>query len=596
MKRDRPTQTERQAPDGQSGEAMLQEDAEHVQREIEEYGVDALVDFYGARGQLIYYYDLGVRFPGYTLEQLRKVPRAPTSSKRWKIDKGGWRRLPLEFTQPRPGNRPDKVVEGETAGERSERYRYPETFFKVRGIKDEVRDARGYEPWWPGSERLKDAWKDFVCKHQVGKITEQEAQSPGFIMKRYVPERIRSDPRVPPICAEARPWSEVETKPEYYQREREEAGRDRLEAKYTHPPNPKSKNKEEERRKKEEVGEGLATRIDVHPHAERLFDGAERVFFVIEGIPKADAILSQDAAVFDVPAVWQFDCPEMPLFVDKYGLRDKTVIIVPDSDWADPDKSQVLHAATYCKGLLHMKLGVKNVLIAAPPGKDGEKEGVDDFLGRGGNLNELMVVRRDPSPRFKEWAVKIAHEPRHDKTRPNTGGASADAETLKALTMIAGGGKASIGESIEPEGRGEVHRWANTLAGLINVTSKSHRTNRQSVAEAIEALLHRPGLTPGTKALTKVSGSLEIEPKKRKFYRDKNGNLRSYFRKADFPEDEPPRLRIDRELWAIDSEQPETLAEAQARDRADGIVERFGDLDLSTAQLRAAMLEQDAPR
>jgi hypothetical protein len=52
-----------------------------------------------------------------------------------------------------------------------------------------------------------------------------------------------------------------------------------------------------------------ARRLDVHPQSLPLFDSAERVFFVIEGAIKADAVLSRGEAVFSVPSVTPVGSP-----------------------------------------------------------------------------------------------------------------------------------------------------------------------------------------------------------------------------------------------------------------------------------------------
>ena len=133
----------------------------------------------------------------------------------------------------------------------------------------------------------------------------------------------------------------------------------------------------------------VAKRLDVHPWAERLFDRAQVVFMIAEGIPKSDSVLAQGEAVFNIPAVWQFDVSEMPEFVGEY-LAGKLVVATFDSDWADPTKG-VTRAAYECREHLY-RLGVEAILAAPPGGPDGDKAGVDDHLGAGGTLEELLVI------------------------------------------------------------------------------------------------------------------------------------------------------------------------------------------------------------
>jgi Domain of unknown function (DUF3854) len=139
-------------------------------------------------------------------------------------------------------------------------------------------------------------------------------------------------------------------------------------------------------------GADHAKRLDLHPLALPLLESAERVFFVIEGCLKADAVLSQGEAVFSVPSVTLWDAPELPEFIATY-LQGREVVIVPDADWYE--NRAVLTQAMLCRSFLRRHgLGA---LVAAPP-IEGVKEGikgVDDFLAAGGNLNDLVVIERE---------------------------------------------------------------------------------------------------------------------------------------------------------------------------------------------------------
>jgi hypothetical protein len=142
--------------------------------------------------------------------------------------------------------------------------------------------------------------------------------------------------------------------------------------------------------------QSLARKLDVHPLALPMFETAERVFFVIEGCIKADAILSAGEAVFSVPSVTLWNADELPAFAAKY-LQGKTVYIVPDSDWAE--KNEVFTQAMYCRTFLR-KLGIDALIAAPPPDESGDKQddkqGVDDFLGAGGSVDDLIVLDREP--------------------------------------------------------------------------------------------------------------------------------------------------------------------------------------------------------
>jgi hypothetical protein len=148
--------------------------------------------------------------------------------------------------------------------------------------------------------------------------------------------------------------------------------------------------------------ESLAKRLDVHPMAWKRWWKAERVYFVIEGVLKNDAVLSaiiredRPESVFNVPSVSLWCADELPGFIEH--LRGREVVIVPDADWYE--KPQVLRHARMCQRYLQRR-GVE-AIIAAPP-RDRIKEdikGVDDFLGAGGSLDALEVLERKPSEEF----------------------------------------------------------------------------------------------------------------------------------------------------------------------------------------------------
>jgi hypothetical protein len=146
-----------------------------------------------------------------------------------------------------------------------------------------------------------------------------------------------------------------------------------------------------------------AKRIDVHPSALPLVRERSRVFFVIEGCLKADAILTQGEAVFSVPSVSLWDASELPAFAAEY-LLGKFVVIVPDADWKS--NGAVVTFARLARTFL-MRLGVEAVVAAPPtcdqqglhaecvPGEKCKRNGVDDFLAAGGAVDDLVVLGRE---------------------------------------------------------------------------------------------------------------------------------------------------------------------------------------------------------
>jgi hypothetical protein len=173
------------------------------------------------------------------------------------------------------------------------------------------------------------------------------------------------------------------------------------------------------------AGEG-ARRLDMHPNAWPGFRDARRVFFVIEGCIKADAVLSAGEAVFSVPSVTLWRAPELSDFAPR--LRDVAVYIVPDSDWYA--NGAVLAQAMFCRSFLR-RSGVTDTHVAAPPpAPDGGKVGIDDLLYLGGTLNDLEVLERETHYGLAEF---IAEQGKWRKDKVVRG-----AEVLEGLALHAG--------------------------------------------------------------------------------------------------------------------------------------------------------------
>jgi len=147
--------------------------------------------------------------------------------------------------------------------------------------------------------------------------------------------------------------------------------------------------------------QGLARRLDVHPFAAPLFDEAELVYFVIEGCLKSDSVLSairregRPESVFSVPSVSLWLADELDEFIDQ-KLLGKTVIVIPDADWYKKD--EVIEQARLCC-LYLTRRGVR-AFVAAPPHEESNK-GIDDHLGAGRSLDELLVQNR----RVDRWGM-----------------------------------------------------------------------------------------------------------------------------------------------------------------------------------------------
>jgi hypothetical protein len=172
---------------------------------------------------------------------------------------------------------------------------------------------------------------------------------------------------------------------------------------------------------------------------------ARHVFFGIEGCIKADAIGTQIlrtgkagyCTVVSSPSVTLWGSPELEDFIQTF-LKDipesngrplPEITIVPDADAYNDDHVLVRQQALFFRTYLRRK-GL-NAKIAAPPSCDfkgmhskcvaGAKckaNGVDDFLARGGHLEELVVLERElPVNAFDAWALEQKFKYRHRDDR-----------------------------------------------------------------------------------------------------------------------------------------------------------------------------------
>lgn len=146
--------------------------------------------------------------------------------------------------------------------------------------------------------------------------------------------------------------------------------------------------------------------------------------------------------------------PELSEVTRRY-LRGRVVYIICDSDWTTI--SEVRDQAFQCQRALR-KLGAI-AYVAAPPATIGDKIGVDDHLGKGGKLSELVVVEREPAFGLAEYQAKYGWK--HDKTTRN-------AEILNNLAKFA-----------DDSGR---------IRGSIRSLAKKMDTYPKRVARALEDL------------------------------------------------------------------------------------------------------------
>jgi hypothetical protein len=149
-----------------------------------------------------------------------------------------------------------------------------------------------------------------------------------------------------------------------------------------------------------------ATRLDVNPLVtEEVLRDAQRFYFVIEGSIKNLAVLTWvrrrgvNAAVFSVPAVGQWNAPELRDFVERY-MVDKPAYIIADSD--AHKNSEVMRHALRCRNRLRAWRAQAFILL---PGEgwlgldekgNPKKVGADDGLGKAKkSLLDFQVIHRE---------------------------------------------------------------------------------------------------------------------------------------------------------------------------------------------------------
>jgi hypothetical protein len=407
--------------------------------------------------------------------------------------------------------------------------------FTERGIPAWVRHSRPYVYWTTKNRAAVEA--EFKDLHRAGRgfLRGVTKQRDGYLILRDPP----GEPDLPSVYAELRPDKPVKTgkkikhshtkdfkgKPEFLARhlEAEHGGvdvagehtHDRW-AKYLFPPAPKIdkewwhdhdeyyagkpriRAKHEAKAVKDgghdgEVVSGChlhtsrikdrtvnyAKRIDVHPLAESLFANAPRVFFVIEGELKADAILGQGEAVFSIPSVTLAEPQELELVVRELVPPETPMFIVCDADWS---RNPAVVAHALLNRQIARRVGVKEVHVAAPPADEDESgelryKGNDDFIGAGGTVDELVVIRRElPEVAFNRQ-VREMGRPGDGRLR-NITGLRNEVNALQNLILLAADGK-------DPRfPRGTIHKNLSQLAKLMG--TKSHKNAERGIKKLQE--------------------------------------------------------------------------------------------------------------
>jgi hypothetical protein len=299
--------------------------------------------------------------------------------------------------------------------------------FTSRGIDPGIRDSRPYRRWEQGDVEAvyaADPLYRTLTGHELGDLRTTVNSGPGWVMTRH------PIPGGEPIFAELRPDGPVPQGPTVHTHSAPEFVDEGAQwYLHTHSDDEKVQDEHEaaravcyvnhrhtnEKKYTFPMGEGRAARLDVHPKALEMFERGrlKYAFYALEGVLKADAILSADEPAFSVPGVtlWYGAREEFTAFADRY-LRGVTLFVITDSDWHNPN---VVFNGLLCMDSL-MDAGI-TAWATRPPIVNGDpKTGVDDYIGpRGrGNVFDLEVVELLLPEGFEETVLDVLPPMRAD--------------------------------------------------------------------------------------------------------------------------------------------------------------------------------------
>jgi Domain of unknown function (DUF3854) len=209
---------------------------------------------------------------------------------------------------------------------------------------------------------------------------------------------------------------------------------------------------------KYESPQGSRVIVDVHPRTRQEVRSGDGDLFVVEGVKKADALLSCGAAAVALTGVWMAHVPKsrpkrlLPCW-DHVRLADRRVFIVFDSDWRRNDS--VHDALEWLAGALEDR-GADVRVAYLEDDSDGSKLGADDYLATGGTVAELKALcrkfERQDVARIRlakdaklraavEDLARRYYEFGREHGRKSTGGETAQDVYLKLIEAARRGGK-----------------------------------------------------------------------------------------------------------------------------------------------------------
>nr|EDZ38382.1 MAG: DNA primase [Leptospirillum sp. Group II '5-way CG'] len=141
--------------------------------------------------------------------------------------------------------------------------------------------------------------------------------------------------------------------------------------------------------------------LDIHPCTQKNIGNPDEPLFITEGIKKGDALASLGLVAISLSGVWnwrgknaQGGNVSLPDWED-VAIKGREIRIVFDSDSAS--NNSVLRAEKRLAQFLEGRGGIVKIL-RIPPGIDGAKVGIDDFLAQGGDLTTLEEATEEVRP------------------------------------------------------------------------------------------------------------------------------------------------------------------------------------------------------
>jgi len=154
---------------------------------------------------------------------------------------------------------------------------------------------------------------------------------------------------------------------------------------------------------KYEVPAGQSLVIDAHPRIRHQLGNPTVPLLICESAPKADACISLGYVAISVNGVWgwrhtnEYDGKTIVPCFEKIALNGRRVVIAFDSDaWTNPDVADAVERL----GRWHDRKA-KVLVLRIPPPPEDKKQGIDDFIASGGDLDAL-IADAVPFGRFLE--------------------------------------------------------------------------------------------------------------------------------------------------------------------------------------------------